>query len=375
MQYSSIHYQPERVELFLGSPSIARVDDHTLVATCDYFTPDEDPWPQRPLAITSIHHSYDNGETWQWTRNLQGGFWCTLFELEGKLYLLGNDRKHGNIIIRRSDDGGYQWTCPADEKTGLLRQAGVSDTPPNYHGAPVPVCIHDGRIYRAFEDNVSTHWPTGFEAFVMSASLNSDLLAAESWTQSNQLAFDRNWLPKEEETCQNPGWLEGNIVVDPKGQLWNILRTHIEPEADKIAKARVLENGARTTFDPKSGFADMPGGSHKFTIRRDPETGWYVTLVNNNTEPDHFSQRNILSLAVSPDLTSWRVVKTLMCDESGLRPKDSLRFTGFQYADWQFDGDDLIAAIRVAYRGARNFHDSNRIVFQRIDDFRRHFSD
>ena len=40
--------------------------------------------------------------------------------------------------------------------------------------------------------------------------------------------------------------------------------------------------------------------------------------------------------------------------------------TGFQYVDWQFDGDDLIYVVRTAYRGARNFHDSNQIMFRRL---------
>jgi hypothetical protein len=38
--------------------------------------------------------------------------------------------------------------------------------------------------------------------------------------------------------------------------------------------------------------------------------------------------------------------------------------------DWQFEGDDVIAAVRTAFRGAHNFHDSNYIVFQRIPRFR-----
>ena len=44
---------------------------------------------------------------------------------------------------------------------------------------------------------------------------------------------------------------------------------------------------------------------------------------------------------------------------------------GFQYVDWQFDGDDLIYLVRTAYDGAHNYHDSNRITFHRLADFRR----
>ena len=46
----------------------------------------------------------------------------------------------------------------------------------------------------------------------------------------------------------------------------------------------------------------------------------------------------------------------------------------FQYADWQFDGDDLIAVSRTAYDdglgGAANQHAANYLTFHRIKKFR-----
>ena len=77
-----------------------------------------------------------------------------------------------------------------------------------------------------------------------------------------------------------------------------------------------------------------------------------------------------MALCASDDLCRWRVVKRLIEDDSGLLPEDSLRLTGYQYVDWQFDGDDLIYVVRTAARGARNFHDSNRILFGRERGFR-----
>ena len=108
----------------------------------------------------------------------------------------------------------------------------------------------------------------------------------------------------------------------------------------------------------------------KFTIRRDPVTGAYLTLSNNNTDPAHPSQRNVLSLHASEDLLHWRHVTTLLEDDSGLSPEQSIARIGFQYVDWQFDGDDIIYVVRAAYRGAHNFHDANHIVFARIEGFR-----
>ena len=139
---------------------------------------------------------------------------------------------------------------------------------------------------------------------------------------------------------------------------------------DKAAIVRVSEEGRRCSFDPATGFIDFPGGMSKFTIRRDPVTGAYLTLSNNNTDPAHPSQRNVLSLHASQDLLHWRHVITLLEDDSGLSPEQSIARIGFQYVDWQFDGDDIIYVVRAAYRGAHNFHDANHIAFARVAGFR-----
>ena len=44
------------------------------------------------------------------------------------------------------------------------------------------------------------------------------------WTMSNKLAFDPAWPPREWGALENAGWLEGNVVADPEGQLWDLLR-------------------------------------------------------------------------------------------------------------------------------------------------------
>ena len=140
---------------------------------------------------------------------------------------------------------------------------------------------------------------------------------------------------------------------------------------DKAAIVKVHDDGARITFDPESGFIDFPGGMTKFTIRRDPHTGLYLTLSNNNTDPKHPTQRNVLSLHASEDLIHWRHVKTLLEDDLPHSWEDSVRYTGFQYVDWQFDGDDIVYMVRCAYDGAHNFHDANRMVFGRVEGMKR----
>lgn len=41
-------------------------------------------------------------------------------------------------------------------------------------------------------------------------------------------------------------------------------------------------------------------------------------------------------------------VTQLLADDTGFEWVDSLRYTGYQYVDWQFEGDDLICVIRTS---------------------------
>jgi len=234
----------------------------------------------------------------------------------------------------------------------------------------VPVLVRDGRLYRAFEDCTPCTWGSGFQSLVVSAPEDADLLDAANWTMSNKLPFDPAWVPKEWGKLPVPGWLEGNVVETPSGEVWNLLRFNSTPVVDKAAVVKVHDGGRRITFDPTTGFIGFPGGMTKFTIRRDSATGLYLTLSNGNTDPRYPSQRNALSLYASPDLLCWEHKQTLLEDDLGLPWEDSIRYTGFQYVDWQFDGPNLIYMVRTAYDGAHNFHDANRMTFHRVEDFR-----
>jgi hypothetical protein len=364
-----VKFQDAATWCFLGSPTLVRLPSGPLLAAHDYFGPHSPHSHDGEEFLSSVYRSTDDGLTWQTVTHIAGAFWSNLFVHRGDVYLLGVSQHYGSIVIRRSEDGGNTWTEPLDAETGLLFPGGPGRTPPCYHCAPMPVVEHGGRLYRAFEDNDPLNWPKGFQSVVISCDAGADLLDAGSWRMSERLAFDPRWA-RGWDGEQGPGWLEGNVVLDREGEMWNVLRVHSEPEVDKAAMVRVLDEGRRLEFDPAEGFIDFPGGMTKFTIRRDPATGVYLTLSNNNTDPAFPRQRNVLSLHASDDLRHWRHVKTLMEDLSGLEWTESVRQVGFQYVDWHLDGEDIIYLVRTAYRGAHNFHDANRMVFARIETFR-----
>lgn len=367
-----IKYQAERTKTFLGSPSIIRLSDGALIATHDYFGPGCPRTHEGEEGLTSVYRSEDNGISWENTTHIINAYWSSLFIHQNSIYLIGTSQQYGSIVIRHSDDGGFTWTHPANEETGLLFKGGFYHEPPNYHCAPMPVLHYQGRLYRAFEDCSPLQWGRGFTSLVISAAEDADLLNADSWVMSNKLAFNPSWLPEQWGKLENPGWLEGNVIQTPSGELVNILRFNSKPLVDKAVILNIANEGKDISFDPIKGFIDFPGGMSKFSIRLDPISGLYLSIVNNNTDSSWPNQRNVLSLYKSSDLISWQYVKTLILDESGLGHDDSIRLTGFQYVDWQFDGDDIIYVVRTAYRGAIRYHDSNMILYKVINDFRKH---
>jgi hypothetical protein len=351
-----IDHSPAATGRYIGSPSIAALADATYVASHDLFG------PGTKYNTTVVFRSDDGGETWSKIAEIRGAFWSSLFVHRGALYLMGTSGRYGNAVIRRSDDGGRTWSDPNDKQSGLLLEDG------RYHCAPVPVVVHKGRIWRAMEDAVgSGGWGIHFRSLMMSAPAEADLLKAESWTVSNPVAGDRAWLDGK-----FGGWLEGNAVVTPDGDILNILRVDYRPEGGKAAVIRISDDGSRASFDPATGFIDFPGGCKKFTIRYDPVSKRYWSLTNYVREEHRGANpertRNTLALTNSPDLRQWKVRSIVLYHPD---PKKH----GFQYVDWLFEDKDMIAVSRTAYDdglgGAHNQHDANYMTFHRIEDFRR----
>lgn len=345
--------------IYIGSPSICVLPNGTYIVSHDEFGPKSREFES---ANTYIYQSVDKGRTWLRISHINGQFWSNLFLINDTLYIMGTNKHHGNLIIRRSTDGGKTWTIPYDKQNGLILEG-------EYHTAPVPVVFHNGRIWRGVEYATAktTEWGKRYSAMVVSAPIGSDLLDADNWTRSNHLGYNAEYLDG-----RFAAWLEGNVVVNPKGELVDILRVNQnEPGEEKIAMVKVSEK-SEVSFDPDD-FYTMPGGSKKFTIRYDSGTKKYWAIVNDvpseykNKNPH--AVRNQLSLISSSDLKEWIINKLL------LSHPDSDKH-GFQYVDWIFEGNDIIFLSRTAFDdekgGANNYHDANYLTFHRIDNFRQY---
>ncbi len=351
-----IRHLPATNQAYLGSPSIAVLNNGTYVVSHDVFGKDS------TRDQTFVFESHDRGANWKQISEIQGQWWSTLFVHRTNLFLIGATRENGFLGVRRSSDGGKTWTKPKDENSGLLLSDG------RYHCAPVPVIVHQGRIWRAMEAVVGdTGWGKHFQAFMMSAPDDADLLKRESWTFSNRIARETNWL-----NGSFDGWLEGNAVVLPNGQMTDILRVACTNYPERAAIIRVSADGTKATFDPTNDFIEFPGGAKKFTIRFDEKSKRYWSLANPVPEKFQTGQpdrtRNTLALVSSSDCRNWRVDKILF-------QHPDTKFHGYQYVDWLFEGNDLIAVIRTAhdddFGGANSFHNSNYITFYRVKNFRK----
>jgi len=344
----AIDYIDPKLKTYAGSPSIAILPNGHYVASHDTYGSGSG---------TYVFESVDSGRTWTKVAEKLDQHWSSLFVHQNELYIIGTSKKYGDIFIRCSSDGGKTWTNPENENTGILVKG-------KFHCAPVPVVVHNGRIWRAFEiDGGHYKWDT----FVMSAPIEADLLKAKNWQMSNKLMVDKR--------ANIFKWLEGNVVVTPDGKLVNMLRTQAPP--GRAAMVHISDDGRELSFDPEKDMISFPGGSTKFTIRYDKVTGKYWSLVNIITDPGTPAlppqeHRNTLALACSEDLRRWEIRYIALSFRKGQHLTEENNKFGFQYIDWLFEGNDIIFVSRTAWGwDTPRYHDANYLTFHRIKEFRK----
>ena len=349
-----VNYIQASTRTYIGSPSICILPNGDYVASHDYFGPGSTEHKQ---ALTIIYKSTNKGKSWEKISEIDGQFWGNLFVHKNELYIMGTWKHHGNFIIRKSLDNGFNWSNPSDRTNGLLLEG-------EYHTAPMPIIVHNGRLWRAIENAKShtTDWGRRYSAMVISTPVNSDILNAKSWSSTTCLPYDSTYL-----NGKFGGWLEGNAVVTPEGNVVDILRVDTHEKGREVAAVvNISKDGLAASFDSSTGFMDFDGGAKKFSIRYDNKSNRYWTI--SNMIKDEFSHlksasvRNTLVLISSSDLKNWTIHKVLLSHTD-------VKKHGFQYVDWQFDGDDIIYVVRAAYRGAIRYHDSNRIIFRVLKNY------
>ena len=336
---------------FICSPSFVRHPDGYLLSSMDVFGRDT------PQNMTFIFRSDDDGNTWHYVCDLYPCFWGRLFIHRGDVYMLSCSTEYGDVLIGKSEDGGNTFGAPIT----LLRGSNGKSGNTGVHKNPQPVVSHCGRLWCTLEWG---SWGKRYHApMVMSCDENADLLNPENWHFTPPVRYDPTWPGLAKGVSS--GNIEGTLVVAPNGKFYNIMRYDTTKTVPQYGLVMVYEVD---TADPDaplqySHTIHLPGNLAKFMIKQDSVTGNYYTIISRITGPIGYSQRKLLSLMVSRDLEKWNLVTDIY--DFRHRP-----IAGFQYTDFEFEGDDIIMLCRVALNEAPNGHDSNFQVFDRIPNFR-----
>lgn len=334
---------------FIASPSLVKHPDGFLLASMDVFASGS------PQNLTIIFRSDDNGESWHYVSELMPCFWGKMFVHKGVLYMLSCSTEYGDLLIGKSEDGGKTFSAPVVLRRGSNGKNGNN----GFHKNPQNIMIHNGRIYETLE------WGAWFNkenychaAMVMSCDVDDDLLVPENWSFTEPLKFDY-FVPELEDLEMPVMTIEGTLAVSPEGELLNIMRfgklKHV------IAyKVNTQDHEAPLEFKKLIPFE---ANYVKFMIKYDEVSKKYYSVATRIHDLSKPHLRNLQSLMCSSDLNNWEV----LCDLIDYRDVEDY---GFQYADFEFDGDDIIYLCRTAINKPKNYHDSNYQTFHRIKNFR-----
>lgn len=356
---------PSLRKMNINNPAITILPSGHYAASCTGISKDG----------ATLFISKDKGRTWETVHEnvtaVNGGIrnYIALFVHQGKFYMMGckTDKVSfgHDILIACSEDEGQTW------KSATVFEG-------KYYASINPVIRANGRIWRAMETRVlntdGSESSKGCHPTIISAPEDSDLMDPASWTKADNLKIE-NSLTYGEEVIDR--MQEGCIVEGPDGVMYDIIRCD---GPANIAGVFKVNSPTTVTFNSANGFIGFPGGDKKFEIRFDAQSGKYWTLSNlskGGEGPSHSGiyadgmapglVRNKLTLSYSTDLKIWIPYRNIIVSEDAF-------FHGYQYVNWAFDGNDIIAVVRQACQEERGLptrqHDANMFTFYRIKDFR-----
>ncbi len=333
---------------YLCSPSLVRHPEGYLLASMDLFE------GNAPQNLTLIFRSDDEGKSWHHVSELFPCFWGKMFIYQNELYMLSCSTEYGDLLIGKSSDGGKTFTEPVV----LLRGSNGKKGYAGVHKNPQLVVEFNGRIWNTLEWG---SWGEGYHAaMVMSAPLGCDLLNAENWSFSEPVKYNPDWkgVAKGEST----GNIEG-CLVEKNGKLYNVMRYDMRKTVPNYGKVVVYKVDTEKPENPLTyeRCISFPANHSKFEIKYDARTQKFYSIASRIIDAEHTNARNLLSLMSSVDLENWTVEKDII----NMLDAD-MKLFGFQYVDFEIEGDEIIYLCRTATNGAHTHHDSNYITFGRI---------
>ncbi len=308
---------------------------------------------------TAFSKSTDGGKTWTEIKYFKNVTYVGLIEYNGKIILMGTRRDIGNA-----------WVATYNISTGEIKDSTLNFSV--FGTAPTAILVHEGRIYRAHNGGV------------ISADLSSDILKTETWVRSES---PNDLLPPEDFVSiigykgKGNNWIEeGNVVLGKDGTIYAIYRIDCGT-IEGYATIFTLSKDGRTLKRAKSdkclgdGVISFPGNQSKFQIKYDEKSGKYLSFVSVTTG-DSYNQRNVLYLIASDDLFTWeKIGQPILVERQIMNNKLSEYSHAFQYASFDFSGDDILLIIREATGNSCNYHNSNAITLYTFENYAAYISE
>jgi hypothetical protein len=333
-----------RRAVYTASPSIVMLPDGSYLVTLNHFGHGS---TASTSGLTFVYQSMDRGNSWNRIATIDDMKRGSLFvHPNGKVFLFGYRAAPGDIVIRRSDDGGHTWTEPDDESTGLLRRG-------TFGGTPHRPAIRDDLIWFAIGGRR-----------MISAPIEADLLQSDAWTLSASARIRGG--PVGEDLTITEAQIVASDTIPPV----------LLPKVGGHAYTVLIRSGNSPEEIREPATEDwvaLPGGEKKFAAAWDPVSGYFIALTNpvlalyadSGWPPELI--RNVGALVYSKDLREWHMAHIFI-------QSPHVDYEAFQYFSFDFDGEDLIIASRTALhvenRKPPRGHDSNLITFHRIAGFR-----
>lgn len=328
---------------YLCSPSLARLDDGSLIAGMDVYG------PQMAQTLTILYKSTDNGASWHYLTDLHPFYWGSLFTHRGKLYMMGLTTEYGNLQLTCSEDGGNTWAVPVT----IFYGSNVLCANGGMHRAPMQVVSCNGRLYTTCEYGCwakKSHLPS-----VISIDENDDLMVPENWYSTGYLPYEGKWA---QEGGSQGDTMEGNLVIAPDGNMYSYMRW-------KIGELLWLKVNTADAEAPLEYIDIISAPVSNSMFRIIPSDGRYLFVTNRKGERSGkvpcWTYRNVLSLYESKDLKSFALIRDIINFDSSDPAK-----VGFQYPAVIPDGDGISLVIRSAFNNACDCHNSNYMLFMHI---------
>jgi hypothetical protein len=326
---------------FVGSPSIAVMEDGTYIASHDIFRLGTPSGTCERLSTnqTKVFRSTNKGRNWTFVSTINNISYATLFTNGRFVYILGVSGQCC-IIVQKSIDKGSSWGA-----AHVIEKAPRGMT-------PSPPVLYNNRIWFAYGGRGA-----------MSASRSASVLDPEAWKFTNQVNPLPSWL-----NGNFTSWTEAQIVASPQTGVVVLPKTRDLPFTGLI---KVIDPNTAVS-DSITGFARLPGAEIKFACIYDSVSGKFYALTTPILSVHAGSEvsggiRNTGAVLSSTDLKNWFVEKIFLYSPN-------IDFEAFQYFNFAIDGNDLAVVSRTALKvdGKKppRGHDSNILSFHVIKNFR-----